>query len=92
MRTLTRKAIVTVTAALTCIAAPAMAATGGQEDSSDLVVWGFLGFCALIVVGQLLPAFLSFMSAKKVAEQRLQEELAVRSETQQVQAVYEKSE
>ena len=93
MRTLTtRIVIVTVTAALTGIAAPAMAATGGREDSSDLVIWGFLGFCALIIVGQLLPAFFSFMSAKKVAEQRLQEELAVRSETQQAQAVYEKSE
>ena len=93
MRTLTtRIAIVTVTAALTCIASPAMALTGGREDSSELVVWGFLGFCALIIVGQLLPAFFSFMSAKKAAEQRLQEELAARSETQQAQAVYEESE
>ena len=92
MRTLSRKVIVTVTAALTCIAAPAMAAAGGGADSSDLVVWGFLGFCGLIIVGQLLPAFFSFMSAKKVAEQRLQEELAVRSEPQRAQAVYEKSE
>ena len=93
MRTLSaREIIVTVTAAFTCIAVPAMAATGGGTDSSDLVVWGFLGFCALIIVGQLLPAFFSFMSAKKVAEQRLQEELAVRSEPQRAQAVYEKSE
>ena len=73
------RVILTVTAALTCIAAPAMALTGGG-DSSDLVVWGFLGFCALIIVGQLLPAFFSFLSAKKVAELRLQEELAARSE------------
>jgi Na+/proline symporter len=91
MKTLTtQRVIVTVTAAVTCSATPAMALTGGG-DSSELVVWGFLGFCALIIVGQLLPAFFSFMSAKKVAEKRLQEELAAR-ETQQTPAVSKKSE
>jgi hypothetical protein len=33
------------------------AATDGREvDNSDLFVWIFLGFCALIVVAQLIPA------------------------------------
>ncbi|MFA7537278.1 MAG: hypothetical protein WCY68_14470 [Desulfuromonadales bacterium] len=35
-------------------ASVALAATG-REDNSSLVVWGFLGFCALIVVAQLVP-------------------------------------
>ncbi len=33
------------------------AATDGREaDNSGLFVWIFLGFCALIVVAQLIPA------------------------------------
>lgn len=35
---------------------PVWAATAGREDNSDLFVWIFLGFCALIVVAQLIPA------------------------------------
>jgi hypothetical protein len=35
---------------------PVWAATTGREDNSDLFVWIFLGFCALIVVAQLIPA------------------------------------
>jgi hypothetical protein len=33
----------------------AWAATG-REDNSDLFVWIFLAFCALIVIAQLIPA------------------------------------
>jgi hypothetical protein len=36
---------------------PVWAATDGREvDNSGLFVWIFLGFCALIVVAQLIPA------------------------------------
>ncbi len=33
-------------------------AAGERQDSSDLFVWIFLLFCALIVVAQLIPAAL----------------------------------
>ena len=37
----------------------AFAATSGvREDSSGIFVWVFLGFCALIVVAQVIPAVL----------------------------------
>lgn len=36
---------------------PALAA-GAREDNSGLVVWIFLGVCALIVVAQLFPALM----------------------------------
>ena len=37
----------------------AMAATSGaREDNSGIFVWVFLGFCALIVVAQVIPAVL----------------------------------
>ena len=32
------------------------AASGVREDSSGIFVWVFLGFCALIVVAQVIPA------------------------------------
>lgn len=48
-----------LTAALLSLlmASPALAA-GSRQDSSGLVVWIFLGFCALIVVAQLVPVVL----------------------------------
>lgn len=37
----------------------AFAATSGlSEDNSGIFVWIFLGFCALIVVAQIIPALL----------------------------------
>ncbi len=89
----TRTAIIAATIAiLTGFVALVVTATGGLKESSDIVIWGFLGFCALIVVGQLLPAFFSFMAAKKVAEQRIQDELAVSGEKQHAHAVFDRSE
>ncbi|BDV42090.1 hypothetical protein GURASL_10130 [Geotalea uraniireducens] len=37
-------------------ASAALAASGAREDNSGIFVWIFLGFCALIVVAQLMPA------------------------------------
>ena len=36
---------------------PAFAA-GAREDNSSIFVWIFLALCALIIVGQLIPAIL----------------------------------
>ncbi|MFZ4859673.1 MAG: hypothetical protein ACOYL3_25150 [Desulfuromonadaceae bacterium] len=36
----------------------AFAASGLREDNSGIFVWVFLGFCALIVVAQVIPAVL----------------------------------
>ena len=38
--------------------AAAMAAATGNVDNSGIFVWIFLGFCALIVVAQVVPALL----------------------------------
>lgn len=57
-----------------CSATSAFAAGGGREDTSGIFVWIFLGFCALIVVVQVIPALLMFfgiakgLSKNKVAE------------------------
>ena len=39
------------------LANPAFAA-GTREDNSSIFVWIFLALCALIIVGQLIPALL----------------------------------
>jgi hypothetical protein len=48
------------------IIAPATAfASAGRTDNSGMFVWGFLGFCALIIVAQALPAILMLVGVTK---------------------------
>jgi len=47
--------------------AQSFAAAGAREDSSGIVVWVFLGFCALIVVAQLVPAAMMLIGLVKGA-------------------------
>jgi hypothetical protein len=44
---------------------PVWAAATGREDNSGLFVWIFLGFCALIVVAQLIPAAMVLLGVVK---------------------------
>lgn len=61
-----RKAVIWAMVMAVMGASPALAATG-REDSSGIVVWIFLGFCALIVVAQLMPAVLMMLGVVKSA-------------------------
>ena len=45
--------------------ATAFAASGSRVDNSGIFVWIFLGFCALIVVAQVIPAVLLFFGMVK---------------------------
>jgi len=45
--------------------APLWAADAARGDNSDLFVWIFLGFCALIVVAQLIPAVMMMLGFAK---------------------------
>ena len=57
MKNITLKRFVMYAGIFIGSATPVWAATNGREtDNSDLFVWIFLGFCALIVVAQLIPA------------------------------------
>jgi hypothetical protein len=44
---------------------PLWAADAAQEDNSNLFVWIFLAFCALIVVAQLIPAMMMLLGFAK---------------------------
>jgi hypothetical protein len=62
-----------LTAALTsllALASPAFAAAGAREDNSDFVVWVFLAFCALIVIGQMFPMIKNLKAHKPQVEQK----------------------
>lgn len=48
-----------------CWAANLMASTGAREDNSMLLVYLFLGMCALIVIMQLLPAMFLLLGMVK---------------------------
>lgn len=52
-------------AAIVATVTPALAATGVREDHSGILVWAFLGLCALIVVAQLVPAALMLVGMVK---------------------------
>ena len=52
-----RALITTIVGTLAPVSAFA-AASGLREDNSGIFVWVFLGFCALIVVAQVIPALL----------------------------------
>lgn len=55
----------------------AFAASGAREDNSGIFVWIFLGFCALIVVMQLMPAvFMMLGIAKGLQKESPQEHKA----------------
>jgi len=58
-----KTAITTIIAAL-ATTTPAFAANGAA-DEPGLLVWAFMGFCAVIIVGQLVPAAMLLIGAVK---------------------------
>ena len=58
-------------------AATVRAAEIAREDNSDLFVWIFLAFCALIVVAQLIPAAMMMLGFAKGAKRGAPEAVAV---------------
>ena len=66
--------VIMATTVMSGMASAAFEATGGREDHSSLVVWAFLGFCALIVIAQLLPSIRNaHLAARKQKEESEQE-------------------
>lgn len=69
--TATMKKIGLLVAAVCANAGPLWAADAAKKDNSDLFVWIFLGFCALIIVAQLIPALMMLLGfAKGVKKDR----------------------
>ena len=57
----------------------ALAASGAREDNSGVFVWIFLGFCALIIVAQMVPAVLTMLGMVKGVKESFVEKVEVKS-------------
>jgi len=57
----------------------ALAASGAREDNSGVFVWIFLGFCALIIVAQMVPAVLTMLGMVKGVKESFGEKVEVKS-------------
>ncbi len=64
----TRWVIATTTTILGALSCAYAATEGRGDDGSNTMIWIFLGMCALIVIGQLLPAFRATKPEGKIAE------------------------
>lgn len=49
-----------------------------EADNSDIFVWIFLAFCALIIIAQLVPAVMLFMGFAKGTRKRIEEAVPAR--------------
>jgi len=64
------KALIATIAALAGFApVAAFAATSNNVDNSGIFVWIFLGFCALIIMAQVIPAILLMFGMVKGVSQ-----------------------
>lgn len=54
--------------AATLLATPAFAETAARSDKSSLMVWAFLGVCALIIIAQVIPVFFSLRDTARQAK------------------------
>ena len=60
--------------------AAAFAASGAGEEGNGIFVWIFLGFFAVIVVGQLIPAVILITGLIKGATAKNEEKAASKTE------------
>ena len=68
MSTLSRNIL--VSAILSATAIPALAATEERGAPDNLVVWMFLGLCALIIVAQITPLIRNVRKQSKLASEQ----------------------
>jgi hypothetical protein len=71
-----RRLITIVSAAGAATAPPAFAAMETGGTGGTLMIWGFFGFLALMVVSLAIPAILSFRDAMKMGKARVPESCA----------------
>ena len=59
-----------MSAILSTMAIPALAATEERGNPDNLVVWMFLGLCALIIVAQIAPLIRNVRKQTKLASEQ----------------------
>jgi membrane protein YdbS with pleckstrin-like domain len=59
---------------LAATAISALAAAEGRNNTSEPIVWGFLGLCALIILAQIAPMILNLRKQSKTVVKQAQAE------------------
>lgn len=79
MKTITLKRGLALCLALLCgdVATLWAADAAREADNSNLFVWIFLAFCALIIVAQLIPAVMMMLGFAKGAKKKVPEAVPV---------------
>ena len=62
-------------------ASPVLAQTG-RVDKSGLFVWAFIGFCALIVAAQAIPALIMMVGTARAVAKKVKEGEPVPAESE----------
>jgi len=75
------KTLATIIATIASSAPVAAFAASGRTDDSGFFVWMFLGFCALIVVAQVVPAVLLMVGLVKGVSQSVTQKKAVQEKS-----------
>jgi len=73
------KTLATVIATFAGLAPVTAFAANGRADESGFFVWVFLGFCALIVIAQVVPALLLMFGLVKGVSQAMTEKKTVKA-------------
>lgn len=58
--------ITIISSILTTTAIPALAAAIERSNTSEPIVWGFLGLCALIIIAQIAPMIFNIKKQPKI--------------------------
>ena len=68
--TTVRTRIIMISSILATTAIPAFAAAEARSNPSEPIVWGFLGFCALIIIAQIAPLIRNLNKQSKTASEQ----------------------
>jgi hypothetical protein len=66
--TLIKTALISIILSVTTI--PAVADAEGRSNSSETLVWGFLGLCSLIIVAQIAPMIRNLRKQSQAAAEQ----------------------
>jgi len=62
--------ITMISSILATTALPALAAAEGRSNPTEPIVWGFIGFCALMIIAQVAPLILNLNKQSKAATEQ----------------------
>ncbi len=68
--------IAVIMSTLLVSAMPAFSGSEGRSNPPDVMIWGFLGLCALIIIAQVAPMISNLKKQTKIAAEQTKSEKA----------------